>query len=144
MKKTWSVYDANTRKFTGRRFTVRDRDVEANLADGERAKEGVFDHLSQCVDESGEVIDFQPESPGPEYEWDEQGSRWVIRVDVQQRREHEARALAEMESLERLQVRSMSELFDNPDDLEAREHFDRRKARIDELRRTITESRQEA
>lgn len=77
---TFSIYDPATGLFSGKIITgpaswLHDMML---LHPDESFIVGEYDKLSQCVDtETGEVIDYQPPQPGPQYVWDTQAKRWV-------------------------------------------------------------------
>lgn len=50
--------------------------------------------------------------------------------------------LKQIKELEAKQLRALSDLYINPDDLQAREHFDRRRIAIAELRMQLSTSRE--
>jgi len=136
--KSYSLYDMSTGKFTGVVIGGSDSIVHVNKGEN-GAIEGVFDPLSQRVDLSTvdlqqdpvqlgalpngkskeakkpDVIDYQPPSPGDDYEWvseDEKGNRvrrWVKKPDVVAKESAEAKARASIDVLERSQFRAVRE-----------------------------------
>jgi hypothetical protein len=138
--RTFHFYDKATGIFTGDSLAISGRlDVlKKNTPDGCDAFEGAVDYLSQRV-EAGALVDYQPPQPDSNHEWSPQVKRWVKRADVVELELRRAAATAEMEALEKLQIRSITELWEDPNSAPARENFDRRKARISELRRIITD-----
>ena len=118
----WSIYRSDTGVFTGQTFSG-PRLMPGNIPEGCAAFAGEVDHRRKRLDRvSGELVDFSP----PEED------TWIVESRMK------AAAMAEIELLEKQQLRSAFELFDDPDSQVAREHFDRRKSRINELRQVIT------
>lgn len=100
--------------------------------------DGTHDHLSKRVDlTTGQIVDYQPPQPSGEHEWNGASRRWEKRLDVLEREWRRSAAIQEREQLERQQLRSMSDLWVDSEDSAARQHFLRRKTRIDELRSII-------
>jgi hypothetical protein len=123
MIRVWSFYSLETGEFTGRRYgAATDLDLKSRTPNGCGAIEGSFDPETQRVDlESLDVIDHVA----------------VDRMAARERREAIRAAQAERATLEIEQIRSISSLLDNPSDREAREHYERRRTRLDELREVI-------
>lgn len=118
----WSFYRSDTGVFIGQLFSGPRLDP-ANIPAGCAAYGGAVDHRRQRLDIStGELVDHVPEAE----------NQWVVQSRLI------ATQMAEIEALERLQIRSMSELFDDPGNQEARENYNRRKSRIAELRQLVT------
>jgi hypothetical protein len=122
----WSLYVTESGIFTSHRLSG-PRLIEANIPAGCSAYEGEVDHRQKRLDvTSGELVDFVPPAE----------DEWVVQSRAL------AETIAEVESLERLQIRSMSDLLDDPNDQDARSNYDRRKARISELRQRLTAGRE--
>lgn len=142
--RTVHFYDTVTGVFTGDSFSFSGSRLDvlrANTPSGCRAYEGDVDFLSQRINpETGALISYQPPQPDHDHEWNTETRRWRKRASVIEREAQRAGAIAERDLLEGLQVRSISELLVNPDNLDARANFERRKARIDELRAVIAET----
>jgi hypothetical protein len=141
MMRTAHFYDLSTGVFTGESFSFSGRDdvLASNTPPGCGVYEGDIDWLSNRIDvETKQILDYQPPPPDVDHEWNLQTKRWQKRTDVVAREQRTADAIAEIQSLEKLQVRSISELLVDPDATEARDNLERRKARIDELRHSIT------
>lgn len=120
--KTWSFYDPATGRFTGKRFTGNERTLEANRPQGLAAIEGEHDHLSRhVVDE--EVVDWQPQQPDAEHEWNADSKRWQRRREVIELEERSTLAVEEIHRLEASQLRPMRELALNPANEDARERL---------------------
>lgn len=122
----WSFYCADTGVFTGQRFKGPYLN-ERNIPQGCKAFEGDIDHRRLRLDiDTVALVDHTPPAE----------DSMIV----------ESRALslamAEIESLERLQIRSMSDLFDDPTDQVARENYNRRKFRIAELRERVSAGRE--
>lgn len=144
-----SFYRLSDGLFTGtvRGVSVSRRVEDVVVPNGCGMVEGRQDHLSTRVDlVSGKIVDYQPPQPDADHEWvhdDDSGNRvrrWVLKQEVVLRRLRRQNAVTEIDSLERLQVRSISELIADPNATAARANFERRKARIDELRSVISET----
>lgn len=141
--RTFHFYDVVTGLFTGNSLSLSGSRLEVlrrNTPEGCKAYEGAVDYLSQRVDvETDALIDYQPPAPDSNYEWNPQVKRWLKRAEVVADEQRKADVMAEIESLEKLQLRSISELYSDPNSRAARDHFDRRKARIDELRASLSD-----
>lgn len=59
----WSAYFLDSGVFTGRTKGATNPDWEPPVLEGIGWKQGVFDRLTQRVDESGEVVEYVPEPP---------------------------------------------------------------------------------
>jgi len=117
----WSFYDLGTGEFTGRRFSS-PYPNELKIPDGCGAIEGAYDPFSWRVDLSnGQAIAYVARE----------------RIAEQELRNSIRAAHAEREKLEIEQIRSLSALFDDPNDSVARANYARRKVRIEELRSVI-------
>lgn len=120
----WSFYSLETGEFTGRRFSS-PFEHELKIPEGQGAVEGYHDPASSRVDlETGQVV-----------EWE--NAKFIAARDAHAR---VVAAIAERTALEREQIRSISELLEEPENAEARAHFNRRRARLDELRLVISET----
>jgi hypothetical protein len=116
----YSFYDETTGDFSGRVFSGSARLVALNTPTGYVAISGRFDRLSQRVDtKTGEVVDYQPPSPGDNYEWNADRKRYVLKSEIlEQQRKHDA-AMARIAEAEAEQARPLRELMLNPDDTAA-------------------------
>lgn len=110
--KRWSFYSQITGELTGRTFAASNpAALERNTPAHCGAVEGEHDHLSRRVDlASGQVVDFQPPSPGPDHEWNEGSRRWVKRADVLARESENVQIMHEIEQLERAADRPLREI----------------------------------
>lgn len=109
--KTWSFFNLSTGMFGGATFTGTAETLKLNTPSGCGAMEGQIDHLSRRVDlVTGEVIDWQPPQPSPDYEWDADSRRWRLLAEVAEREANRAAALTAIQSLEAKQPRAMREL----------------------------------
>jgi hypothetical protein len=81
MIKTYSLYEAATGLFTGKRLHCDDEGLlSARLPAGTLAMEGAFDHRGQRVDlASGAVVDYRPPAPSGDHEWNSTDKRWQVR-----------------------------------------------------------------
>lgn len=100
---TWSFYDKETGLFDGSTYGCdHDKFVEAN-ARGRGFVEGRFDPLSQRVNvDTGKVVDYIPDQPGSDHEWDGTAKRWRLNPEVQASLDAQAVALAAIEESEKL------------------------------------------
>ncbi|HEY3730146.1 MAG TPA: hypothetical protein VGL28_02665 [Steroidobacteraceae bacterium] len=82
MIKTYSLYEAASGLFTGKRLHCDDEGLLAvRLPAGTLALEGSYDHRTQRMDlTTGAVIAYRPPAPSPEHEWDPAGKRWQVRA----------------------------------------------------------------
>ncbi len=82
----------------------------ANCPPGHKPIEGHFDPLSQRVDvASGAVVDYQPEAPSADHQWNEQVRRWALTPEAAQRQEKRRAALVAIRQLEESQPRAVRE-----------------------------------
>lgn len=107
-----SFFRLDTGLFTGETFCASSAaPVHLNTPDGCGWKEGRYDALSQRVDlDSREVVDWQPPQPDENHEWNAITRRWIKRHDVREREVMRARAIEEIEDLERAQNRALREI----------------------------------
>lgn len=76
--KTYSTYQLDSGIFTGNSIGCTAAFLAANIPDGQGCIMGEYDHLSERVDMStGEVIDYIPPQPSPDYGWDTSSRRWI-------------------------------------------------------------------
>jgi len=123
---SWSFYNATTGEFLPRLFSGSSKLLEQNTPAGHVAIEGQFDPLSQRVDvETGEVVDYQPPQPDDDHEWREKvvegRPRWVKKREIVAREARAATAQADIDALERKQLRPMRELALDPSNAPARQ-----------------------
>jgi hypothetical protein len=111
MIKTFSLYEAATGLFTGKRLQCdEDARLAMRLPPGTLAMEGAFDHMSQRVDLStGSVIAYHPLAPSPDHEWNAASKRWQIRQSVRQSEGRRAVVFARIHALETNQGRAIRE-----------------------------------
>lgn len=147
--KTITLYELATGNLGKVLVLPDDKAVGRNVPDGYDYVIGRFDRLSQKIDlVSGAVVDYQPDQPDSDHEWratnptasekGEQRWRWVKKPEVIERERKSAALLRQIEDTERLQLRSISDLLDDPSDKSARENYERRKAEIDRLRSDLS------
>jgi hypothetical protein len=101
-------------------------------------------YASRLDPETDEVKPWRPERPDEFHEWSEAEGVWKLTAERLQQRERDRAARARISELDLQQIRSMSALFDNPNDADARVNYDRRKAEIAELRQSIVKARDPA
>ena len=111
MIKTFSLYEAATGLFTGKRLQCdEDALVEMRLPPGTLAMEGAFDHMSQRVDlGSGEIVAYHPLAPSPDHEWNAASKRWQVRQGVRESEGRRAVVFARIHALETSQGRAIRE-----------------------------------
>ena len=111
MIKTFSLYEAATGLFTGKRLQCdEDALLEMRLPPGTLAMEGAFDHMSQRVDLStGSVIAYHPLAPSPDHEWNAASKRWQVKQSVRQSEGRRAVVFARIHALETSQGRAIRE-----------------------------------
>jgi hypothetical protein len=121
-KGVWSFYHVATGAFLDRTYSGREEKLAQNTPADYAAWCGPVDSFSQRINVATKQLeDFQPPSPGDDYEWihdDERGNRvrrWKLKLEVQQARERNAASLSRIEELERKQHRRVRELLEDKD-----------------------------
>lgn len=133
--KRWTFYDPSTGRLLGSGGTFKDEAMmRANLPEGMAAIEGRHDHECQCVDlETMTVVDFVPEQPSEEHEWDGESKRWALsRAALDSRATRDA-----IQKLEMSQHRPLRELSIDPNNAKARQRLADLDARIAALREKL-------
>jgi hypothetical protein len=130
-------YDNATGLFSGRSGRYADEAMaQANAPEGFTALQGAFDRNSQRFEiESGNVIDYQPPSPGADYEWSAERKRYSKSLAAVQRDGLIAFAQQSIEMLERSQLRPIRELALDPANVAA-------KSRLQQIEDAIAVHRQ--
>jgi hypothetical protein len=83
--------------------------------------EGAHDHMCRKVDlVTNEVVKYQPESPGPDYECNENKERWKKTAEARLRDSKDKEARIKLQELSVKMVRPLSELMINPNDVAAK------------------------
>lgn len=122
--KTWSFFEPETGRFTGRKFSGPEGALQPNVPDGLDAIEGDFDHLSQKVNVvTRSVEDWIPPRPldteMTRHEWDHSGRRWIATPTLQS---HKLRArrryVAEIREIESRQARALRDALLSASDAE--------------------------
>lgn len=110
--KMFSFWHTDTGLFNGQTFATTNNDAVAlNTPADHIAIEGAHDHLSQRVDiTTGQVIDYQPPAPSPDYEWNIDTKRWQLSAAAQSKIDNHNSALAQILELEAKGARAMREL----------------------------------
>ncbi|HWW21227.1 MAG TPA: hypothetical protein VNZ06_10510 [Steroidobacteraceae bacterium] len=111
MIKTFSLYEAATGLFTGKRLQC-DEDglVEARLPPGTLAIEGAFDQMSQRVDlATGKIVAYHPLAPSPDHEWNAASKRWQVKKGARESEGRRAVVFARIHALETSQGRAIRE-----------------------------------
>jgi len=82
MTNTYSLYEAATGLFTGKRLYCDDDGLlSVRLPAGTLAIEGEFDHRSQRVDlVTGKVVNYRPPAPSGDHEWNVTERRWQVKA----------------------------------------------------------------
>jgi hypothetical protein len=111
MTKTYSLYEAATGLFTGKRLHCDDEGLLAvRLPAGALAMEGAFDHRSQRVDlATGAVVAYRPPAPSGDHEWDGVAKRWQVKAAVRGAEGRSAVIYARIQALEATQGRAVRE-----------------------------------
>lgn len=111
MIKTFSLYEAATGLFTGKRLQCDDDALlEVRLPPGTLALEGAFDHMSQRVELStGVVVAYHPLAPSPDHEWNAASKRWQLKVGVRESEGRRSVVFARIHALETSQGRAIRE-----------------------------------
>jgi hypothetical protein len=122
------VYDKATGLFTGNAVHTDNRQVdiqkliEANFGEGFAGAPNVADPLAQRVDVStGQVVDFQPPSPGSDHEWNPSLKRWVLTAAANKARDDARVREMRMATLNQEQHTLIREVLLNPTNAVARE-----------------------
>jgi hypothetical protein len=118
---TWACFDVATGEIKDWRFGGSARLASMNLPQGCVLLLGRFDRLSQRVDIAALraagaeaepinfVVDYQPPSPGAEYEWDAERRRYRLRRAIALARNRDAAARQQIDRLESRQHRIIRE-----------------------------------
>jgi hypothetical protein len=111
MMKTFSLYEASTGLFTGKRLQCdEDALVTMRLPPGTLTMEGAYDHMSQRVDvTTGCVVDYHPLAPSADHEWNAASKRWQVRKGVRESEGRRAVVFARIHALETSQGRAIRE-----------------------------------
>jgi len=122
----WSLYDSKTGLFSSRRLNCSEAAARANTPAGMSLLAGHHDPLTHRVDvATGLVVDYQPPPPSPDHELNANPltgrARWVKRAEVSEMERRDRRARADIERLERQQLRPLRELALDPSNAEARQ-----------------------
>lgn len=111
MIKTFSLYEAATGLFTGKRLQCDDDALlEVRLPPGTLAREGAFDHMSQRVElTTGEIVAYHPLAPSSDHEWNAASKRWQLKSAVRPTEGRRAVVFARIHALETSQGRAVRE-----------------------------------
>jgi hypothetical protein len=75
---TYTPYNRITGIFLPQKITCKDIHLAVNIPDMHSCLVGSYDYLSQRVDvDTNEVIDYIPEQPSVQHEWNPEIKRWV-------------------------------------------------------------------
>jgi hypothetical protein len=80
--KTYSLYEAATGLFTGKRLHCDDEGLlSARLPAGTLAIEGTFDQRTQRLElATGQVVSYRPPPPSGDHEWNATEKRWQVKA----------------------------------------------------------------
>jgi hypothetical protein len=111
MIKTYSLYEAASGLFTGKRLHCDDEGLLAvRLPAGTLALEGSYDHRTQRMDLStGAVVSYRPPAPSPDHEWDAATKRWQVRPAASSPEGRTGVIYARIQALEASQGRAVRE-----------------------------------
>ncbi len=111
MNKTYSLYEAATGLFTGKRLHCDDEGLLAvRLPAGTLAIEGAYDPRCQRMDlTTGTVVAYRPPTPSADHEWDDVGKRWQIKAPARGAEGRTAVIYARIQALEATQGRAVRE-----------------------------------
>jgi hypothetical protein len=110
--KAFAFYYLDSGLFTGSvRNSKRDaRDIPA--PEGCGIFEGPVDPLSQRVDlKTGLLVDYQPDQPSSDHEWDSASRRWLLTEAAAQAKADDTAARRKIAELEQSQARRVRELL---------------------------------
>ena len=140
MIKTYSLYEAATGLFTGKRLHC-DEDglLAVRLPAGTLALEGTFDHRSQRMDLStGAVVGYRPPAPSGDHEWDNAAKRWQVKAAARGAEGRTAVIYARIQALEATQGRAVREA--TLGDAAAMKRLKEIDAEINDLRKELARS----
>jgi len=111
MIKTYSLYEAATGMFTGKRLQCDEEALlEMRLPPGTLTIEGNFDHMSQRVELStGSIVAYHPLAPSADHEWNAAAKRWQIKNGLRETEGRRAVVFARIHALETSQGRAIRE-----------------------------------
>ena len=111
MNKTYSLYEAATGLFTGKRLHCDDDGLLAvRLPAGTLAIEGSYDPRCQRMDlATGTVVPYRPPAPSADHEWDTVAKRWQIKAAAHDTEGRTAVIYARIQALEATQGRAVRE-----------------------------------
>jgi hypothetical protein len=110
MIKTYSLYEAATGLFTGKRLHCDDEGLlSVRLPAGTLAMVGAFDHRSQRMDlTTGAVVGYRPPAPSGDHEWNSVDKRWQVKP-ARGAEDRTAVIYARIQTLEATQGRAVRE-----------------------------------
>lgn len=138
MNKTYSLYEAATGLFTGKRLHCDDDGLLAvRLPAGTVAIEGSYDPRCQRMDlATGTIVPYRPPAPSADHEWDDVGKRWQIKAPARGSEGRSAVIYARIQALEATQGRAVREA--TLGDAAAMKRLKDIDAEIKELRKELT------
>jgi hypothetical protein len=137
MTKTYSLYEAATGLFTGKRLHCDDEGLLAvRLPAGTLAMEGAFDARCQRLDlATGTVVAYRPPAPTGDHEWDSVAKRWQIKAPAGGAEGRTGVIYARIQALEATQGRAVREA--TLGDAAAMKRLKEIDAEINELRKEL-------
>jgi hypothetical protein len=121
-----------------RHLSCGDDQLAVNVADGEFPVKGHHDLYATRYDAAtGRVVDYVPPQPSPDHAWSASSRRWEKRPEVVQREHQRAQALAQIDTLERKQLRAQRELLLDPSNADALKRLQAVDGEIATLRRVV-------
>ncbi len=139
MTKTYSLYEAATGLFTGKKLHVDDEGLlSARLPAGTLAIEGAFDQRCQRVDlATGAVVGYRPPAPSGDHEWNAAEKRWQVKA-APGAEARTAVIYARIQSLEATQGRAVREAtLGDPTAMKRLKNID---AEINDLRKELLQA----
>lgn len=134
---TWHYFNLSTGLFEGRIYRCSDPSQLPPKIAGKGVIQGVSDWKSQRVDVTADpwvIVDYVPPRPDDDHYWDPGSRRWLLSPIVAESLARRTEIIQRIKELDERLIRPMAELFDNPQDTEAREIYSKLKTEKDTLR----------
>jgi hypothetical protein len=110
---SYSFFNKETGEVHPVQFHSRGHDVKAielNTPEGHEVIEGVIDPLSYRVDpKTRELVDWKPEQPSEDHEWDGSARRWTLKAEAAARINAENIARSQIVETEQQSLRAIRE-----------------------------------
>jgi hypothetical protein len=134
----WNFYNLVTGEISSKTIIGPADIAKLNCPEGCREIKGRLDRLSQKIDiETGTVIDFIPEQPSHDHEWNAGKKRWKLNAPAQAAAVADRKARSELVSLERKADRYVAESVAGVIDDEGRRRLAEILSRKAELRKSL-------